>query len=315
MTADYQWSINEYVMRCEDGDDICEVVVEGRLDRDTVADAMERWAVLGVAVLDSSYFRIGDDDLAQHGLTPGVKAELVALSESLERRHTEATISATVAVVVDRDDELARAHSQYLFVTDGYSMESYALNAATLQRFVRLFLARAEVAAPDGVGQSAPVSVTGGELLTRFLPAAAAIGGCREALRALTPPLAPPDGWLRHVASDPQGHLTVDSFKVLADVLSKAGEGSRYDELAALSLSAAADMSSDPFRRVRGHDGVALLHKLFKTTWGRRIAGPGAQAWTEDRVARLLMLAVDSSRLDDTSLFQALRVRFATGST
>jgi hypothetical protein len=313
MSADYQWSIDEYVMRCEDGDDIREVVVEGRLDRDTVADAMERWEVLGVSVLDASYFRIGDEDLLQHGLTPGVKAELIALAESLEQRHVEVTIRATVAVVVDRDDELARAHSQYLLITDGYSMESYALNGATLQRFVRLFLARAEASSPGGVGQPATVSVTGDDLLTRFLPAAAAIGGCRVALRALTPPLAPPDGWLRHVDCDPQGYLEVNTAKILADVLSKSGQDSRHDELSALVLAATAEASSDPFRRVRGHDGMALLHKLFKTSWGRRIAGPGAQAWTEDRVTRLLMLAVDSSRLDDASLFQALRLRFALG--
>jgi hypothetical protein len=311
MTADYQWSIDEYVMRCEDGDDIREIVVEGRLDRDTVADAMERWEALGVGVLDASYFRIGDEELAEHGLTPGVKAELIALADSLEQRHAEATIRATVAVVIDRDDELARTHTQYLLITDGYSMESYSLNAETLQRFVRVLLARAETSSPDGEGNPTANSVTGHDLLSRFLPAAAAIGGCRVALRALAPPLAPPDGWLRHVDCDAQGHLAVDTPKILIDVLSKAGQESRNEELSALAVAATAEASSDPFRRVRGHDGMALLHKLFKTAWGRRIAGPGAQAWTEDRLSRLLMLAVDSARLDDASLFRELKARFA----
>jgi hypothetical protein len=73
-----------------------------------------------------------------------------------------------VAVVVDRDYDDVTVASRFLFQTDGYSMENYALDVAVIDRFVRMGLGRGTPAAGRGGAASPVVNACSGEDLRIF---------------------------------------------------------------------------------------------------------------------------------------------------
>jgi hypothetical protein len=143
MSDGYRWTLDEYVMRCEDGSDLEEILTEGEVDRDLFADAVKRWNLPDVNVIDASYLDVAIEELQTLALGEGVRATLLAVAIRLEQRAAETTLDAKVAVVVDRDYDPPACKSRFLFVTDGHSMENYALNATAFDRFVTIGLGRA----------------------------------------------------------------------------------------------------------------------------------------------------------------------------
>jgi hypothetical protein len=304
----YRWTLAEYVLRCEDSGNLTEVVVEGDLDRDVIEDALQRWGVTGATVIDMRDIGVTDEELASVGLGSGTRERLVAAALALEQRATESDVAGAVAFIADRDYEPPTTESRYLYVTDGYSIESYALNEATFDRFVRVVLGRARSSGGTGGGLGRRVHLcSGAELLERVLRPSIELAGIRLALKALQPSLAPSEKWTKDVNTDGDGIMTLRSAQVIERALQK---GKQQDEGAAVELqrnAAAAKARADPFRLVRGHDYVAALHKLLQTTWGRRIGGTNVKAWSEDRIARMLLVAALPDLLDQTQLFLALR--------
>jgi hypothetical protein len=307
----YRWTLAEYVLRCQQGADIAEVVVEGEFDRDLIQDAMERWGATDVTVLDSDYVYVLDDEVLAAGATQGVKGRILAIAAALSSAHVDDPVQANVVVVVDRDYD-ATGGGDFSLLTDGYSMESYVSTPSVLERFVRVWLGRASL--PRGAGRHAPRrrrTCSGAELYERAVAAGTSIAGVRMALRRLDDPVRLIDGWARYVTVSTDGAVVTRQESLLLSTLTAA---SRAEELSHVTPWLAEETEravGDPFRLVRGHDFVCLLLKLLRSTWGRRVAGSRFAHVDEQALLRTLALSAEQADLDSQPLFRDLRLRFA----
>jgi hypothetical protein len=309
--GDYRWTLNEYVLRCETGVDIRELVAEGEVDRDVLTDALARWKLDDVTVLDADYLFIAPEEVDSAGFSRGVKGALMTVASALDARSSEAPVEATVLIVVDRDFDGAAA-TEHLAVTDGYSLESYACSSAALERLIRLYLGRAEP--PPGSRGHRPrrrTTCSGADLVSRVEEPAVRIAAVRLVLRELDPTPGVFDGWPDYVRVDRDGRLTADDESLLQNVLLSAGQGERFEHLADHLHDVRRTVAADPFLLVRGRDFVCLLLKLLRSRWGRRIAGNTPRLMNESRFARLMLLAVPPSELDACPLFQRVRATFS----
>jgi hypothetical protein len=305
--------LDEYVLRCEDSSGLAEILVEGGLDRDVFADAVARWDVGDVAVVDSDYVTVSPERLQAFGLPgDGVKWRLVAIALELEGRAQAATVSARVAVVVDRDYDGPPPPSRFLFETDGHSLESYALDAEVLDRFVSIGLGRAErPAGRDGSRQGTPRTCSGADLLDRLLPAATEIAAVRRALREREPPLAPFMKWCDYAKPSRAGELRLDGRLLLARVFEFHGRNGEATAAEQRRRVAAAEVAADTFRLVRGKDFVDLLQRVLDSQWGRRFTNGAFRGWEGRQLSRFLMLAIPTQALDEKPLFQGVRAALA----
>ena len=312
MIDPYRWTLDEYVLRCEHGTDLAEVVVEGELDRDIIGDSLNRWGLEDVTVLDSDYIAILAEEIAQAGFNPGAKGRLATLAAALDTVSQDSSIAARVVVIVDHDYDGAPLVSDYLLVTDGYSMESYAMSERVFERFLRVALGRAPLPAGSKGRPERRTTCTGRELYQRIAPAACTVGAVRLLLRAVGQPLALFDSWSDYVRVRSDGHLLADGERLLENVLRAARRADEYENLRANLPDATARVSSNMFLLVRGHDFVTLLVKVFRGSWGRRLTGSRFNdSAAQSVLSRLLALAVDPAELDSFPLFQQLRVRMA----
>lgn len=298
-------------MRCEIGVGLDEILTEGGIDRDLFADAVDRWGVPHVSVIDADYVYVTANELTSLGLGSGVKASLLAVAFGLEQRAYIGSIAADVAVVVDRDYEPLEVVSRFLFVTDGHSMESYALAEPALERFVTVGLGRGKRASGRGGQGPNHLHVSSGkELLDRILTPAIELAAIRLALQELVPPLAPFRGWTRYLMSDSGGFMRLKSQELIKNILGHHGRQSEQASVDARYVAAVTEVRGNPFLLVRGHDFVTILHQLLRSTWGRRIAGSNVKAWSEDRLSRMLLLALPPDTLDATGLFGSVKAQF-----
>lgn len=307
----YRWSLAEYVLRCETGEDIREVVTEGELDAALVQDALSRWKASGVAVLDAQYIRVTAEEIAAAGFTPGVKGALSTIAHALDTGSRESGIAGTVVVVVDRDYDDGDP-TEHLALTDGYSVESYSCSATAIERFVSLVLGRGSLA--SGAGGRSPARRTtcsGADLLERIEPPAVSIAAVRLTLRVLEPPPGLFDSWSDYVTVATDGTMTISDERLLRNVLTPGGHEGRADPLVAELDDVRRLVAADPFRLVRGRDRVTLLLKLLRSSWGRRIAGTRFRQMSERELVRLLFACIDPAELDGYLLFQRLRQTFA----
>jgi len=309
--GNYRWSLSEYVLRVELGEDIREVLVEGVVDRDLFARAMRRWN-LGGAVRESDFIVVTPEETAALGLNHGVKAQLWTIAASLSAsRHSPALVN-RVAVVVDRDydDELAAA-AQFALYTDGFSIENYALDVAALDRFVEEVLGRS--ARPLGAGGRSTdrYSCSGLELYERIAEALVELASVRMTLRTASPPLTPFSAWLDYAVVDGNGRVSLDGDRLLVNVLTTMGRREECSTFRARRAESRALAANDPKRWVRGRDFVDLLSKVLRSKWGRRRNGNVATAGSATDMSRRLLFAVDPIQLDASVLFRSLRERFA----
>jgi hypothetical protein len=314
MTRTDAWTLEEYVLRLEDGRDIAEVLVEGSLDRDVFADAVRRWGMSEAAVLVADVVDVTPDEIAQWTPLSGVKGKLVTVACMLEARAQATAISARVAVVVDRDYDCTVATSRFFHLTDGHSLESYALDEEVLERVVTLGLGRRAVRNPrPGRSDSrGPTNTcTGEDLLRRLLAPAASVAGVRIALREATPPIATFDRWLRYAEYDSDGFGSLDGALLLKRVLERSARVSELSDLDSRRQLGVTAADSQPVRLVRGHDFVALFLKLMRSRWGVRMGGAIFRTWDAEQMARLLLLSAATASLDGTPLFQGVRSALA----
>jgi hypothetical protein len=304
MSNTYRWTLDEYVMRCEDERDLEEILTEGGLDRDLFADAVERWNTPHVNVIDADYLYVPVEDLQALALGEDVRARLLAVAVRLEQRATEANVGAKVAVIVDRDYEQPTCQSRFLFVTDGHSIESY-------DRFVTVGLGRGKrPAGRSGVTPEGVHLASGDEILRRVLAPAVRLAAIRIALSGLDPPLALFDRWTRYLDCDSEGNLTVKAELLMERVLQRSARAKEAAVIGERRLRAEIEVERDPFLLVRGHDFITILYQLLRSTWGRRIAGSNVKAWSEERLSRILLLGLPPDVLDATTLFGSVRAQF-----
>lgn len=310
-TEPYRWTLDEYILRCEQGTDLREIVVEGELDRDFLSDALARWGAGDVSVLDADYIEVSGQEVRDAGFNLGTKGRLLTVAAALERAKQAGALSATAAVIVDRDYDLALPVQESLLVTDGHSLENYALSTEALDRFARLVLGRAPLPAGARGGPAARrTACTGEDLYRRVQPALVEIAAVRLTLLSLERPLALFPRWLGYLSVGSDGLLTLRAQALLRNILNHAGLDHEYESAASRLSEEKARVSADIFHVVRGHDFVAVLYKLLLSSWGRRISGSHFAGKTETSLARLLLLSIDQAELDSTGLFTELRRRF-----
>jgi hypothetical protein len=312
MSAPYRWTLGEYVLRCEQGADLSEVVVEGELDRDLIVDALRRWGAARTNVLDADYLHVSDAEVRSAGFPPGTKGRLLTVATALESAKRARDLAARVVVIVDRDYDISVSSGDLLLITDGHSLESYALSPPALDRFARLVLGRGVLpVGSEGESAGRRTTCTGDDLYRRVSGALIEIGAVRLTLQSLSSPLGLFDGWARYVSVAPDGMLTTNAQALVRNVLNHAGLGHEHHLAESRLRQETARVSADVFRLVRGHDFVSLLSKLLRSSWGRRIAGSHFATTNEASLARLLLVSVDPTQLDGTTLFAELRRRFA----
>jgi hypothetical protein len=303
----YRWTLEEFVLRCRLGTEIREVITEGLVDRDVIQDALARWGESAVEVLDAGHLDITEAETVAAGFSPGVKGELLTLAASLQEAARGRPLAAEVVIVVDRDYDGETGLSPFALATDGHSLESYGLNERALQRMVRVGLAGGK--GPGGAGKH----TTGRQLYDRVVPAAVKLSAARKALQDLSTPPGLGDRWSRYATVGSDGSIEIRADKMLANRLVSLCRKEDVSEVMERYTDLVEVFSRDHFAYVRGHDFVALLHKLLADSWGRKRIGRGCLPGRPDDTARVLLLAVDTSELDQTELFQSLRQRFCPG--
>ena len=305
LTDPYRWTVAEYVLRCE-SQTIDELLVEGECDRDFFADTLARYGV-EVTVRDASYVTVAPAEIDAAGFARGVRGGLLTLAAAIQRRFSNDSFSSRVAIVVDRDYDGPLPHSvaEVALVTDGYSLENYTMDEAALDRFLLIFLGRS----PRPLGRDSAIptvrrTLTGRALRGHVLPACVELGAARKTLRRLDPSVGLPERWLDMVKVNVSGAAICDAETLVGRALGspRAIWGDVLDEERAV-------VSSDPVRYVKGHDYIMVLHKILKSTWGRSL-GVNFAIWTESRVNRVLLLALDRDVIDALPLFISIKARF-----
>jgi hypothetical protein len=308
MPETYRWTLAEYVMRVEDATNLKEVVAEGLLDRGVISDAIDRWGIPEVGVIDASDVWVSDEELDRIGLGTGVKRQLLAISLGVDEAAAITPISATVIVVVDRDYDPPLPPSLSLLETDGHSMESYAMDSSTLGRFIRV--GESQSAQPmDLRDGSAGNSGTARALLNKALLAAAELAAVRLTLRELEPPLAPFAGWPSYLGMDAGGVLHLDGTLLLSRVLVQHGRSGDVSGCEARRQAVVSTVLNDAFSLVRGHDFISVLHRVLKSVFG----GGFVRRWPEDALCRALFLGMAPEALDRQPMFEHLRGRLMRG--
>lgn len=310
MEETYRWTLDEYVMRCEDGVGLTEILTEGNLDRDVFAEAAKRWQIVAISVIDADYLAVTVEDMDDAGLPYGVRSQLLTVAQRLEEREAEGTIHAKIAVVVDRDYEPIRITSRFLFVTDGYSIENYLICEDVFDRFVMTGLGRAP--RPDGRdgGAATTVQCSGRSLLARVVAPAIELAGVRLALRDLSPPVAVFEKWPRYLTTDSDGKMILRGAALVAQVLQRERLGDETADTEKRREAAVVRVAASPITLIRGRDFVAILLQLLKSKWGRKLAG-NPQSWSDERLKRVLFLAVSPVRLDESGLFSSVKAHIA----
>jgi len=311
MDEPYLWELQEYALRCELGTRLREVVVEGALDRDVISDALRRWGATDVTVLDAGDIGVADELIRSAGFNLGVKGQLLTVATAVRAAADRSGASPNVVVVVDRDYDEAPTIADYVLMTDGYSMESYACSPGVLDRFVRLVLGSARLPKIGLAQRFRPgVGCTGADLFRRVLAAAVEIAAVRLTLLGLDPPPGILTSWSDYVSVSPDGALVARGMELLTNSVDHSG-ANLDAALAEEQLSANIHkVAANPFRLVRGKDFVILLLKVLRSSWGRRLAGTTFNKRSAEHLARLLTLSIEQTELDTAALFVELRCRF-----
>lgn len=313
LAAGHRWTLGEYVLRCEQGQDLREIIVEGELDREILTDALRRWKCEGVSVLDADYIQVSDEDIELAGVSRGAKGTLLTLVSALELSQIGAELATRIAIVVDRDYDEDVVVSNFLFLTDGYSLENYALTPQGLSRFANAALGRAPLpAGREGQTPERRIVCSGDEIYDRIVGGLSILAGLRLTLRTLNPPVSLFASWLDYARITSAGCLEVEAERLLQNVLSSAGRVEEAETLRG-TLGDMTDRAVRDVRRlVRGRDFVEVLRKLLDSSWGRRRGGHHPARVGARHLSRLLLFAMDTTELDSSTLFSGLKTRFTT---
>ena len=213
-------------------------------------------------------------------------------------------LHATVTIVVDRDYDGVPFSCAWLCLTDGHSMESYAMRASALERFVRVTLGRADHLHP---GPDRRLT-SGSDLRARVLDAALDVASVRLALESLDEPTGLIAHWLDYVTVTPDGRASGRPQELLRACL-LAGASHDRQALEQLRTEERERVASDTFRLAHGRDLVEILAKLLRGSWARALAGVYSRAKPRE-LARALIGCHDASDLDAQPMFATLRGRY-----
>lgn len=308
----YRWTLSEYVLRCALDADIRELLVEGEIDASFLLDALSRHGMADVNVFDADYVHVTKDEVDYAGFSSGAKARLLTIGAALVREEQRATLSATIAIVVDQNyDGVPHDLGEYVYGTDGYSIENYAINEQSVERFLRRLFGRT----PEPVGAGGrrrrrrTVEPASG-WLRRLLPPAMDVAAIRLTLRALPQPIALIDGWLDYFKVSSDGAFSGDPVDVARKSLIAAGV-----DVAGMSeqtLALARDrVTHSPVRLIRGRDYTDLFQKLLRSPWGKRNTGFNFATVPDEVVRRWIVAEAAPGAADAGMLVPALVERFA----
>ena len=137
--------------------DVCDIFVEGTTDKFFIEWYLRRKGHSNVAVYPIDVIAISEDVLVANGLsTRSNRAKVIALSCELARQQVKCR---QVMCVIDRDSDDAGDHTDanpHLYVTDGNSMELYALTPAVIEKFLLVALAGFPIAATNLISSLTP---------------------------------------------------------------------------------------------------------------------------------------------------------------
>jgi hypothetical protein len=308
-SARYRRTIPEYILECELYA-FRDLVVEGQADGFFYLEVLRRYGLLDVGVLSADFFNIPATAVKAAGFNVGAKGGLLTLACALSDRSAEVSLAARVVVVVDRDydEELPEKLAGFVVVTDGYSIENYALSSEALQRFAQSILGRGEL--PDG-DRPRKGSCTEVGLYDRVVPACVEVAAARRALRRVSKRVGLFKKWADYVRVSDTGVATANGEKLLKNIFERISV-KKASSIAEILSEERLVVSSDPFRYVRGHDFILVLHRVLKSSWGRKFSKKlNCATIPEETLQRILLLCVESSELDQMELFKELRLRFA----
>jgi hypothetical protein len=314
MTGDYlgehRWTLSEYVLRCETGHDIREVMVEGVIDRDLIATAVKRWG-LEVEVREGDFVSVSREEIDAAGFPKGVKGKLLTVAAALDASNEAKSVGSRVVIVVDRDFDPPVGPSEVLMETDGFSVESYALDTAALDEFANKILGRAPRPKGSGGQPQQKNSCSGPDLLGRVTSALVEIASVRMALLEAEPKMKPFSQWIARASIASNGDVSLSGVDLLRDVVIREGRSDELSELVEKQQAHRSVAHSDLKRWVRGHDYISVLSKLLRSPWGRKRNGDFATRGGEHALTRFLLFSIEGHDLDRQPLFAKLKSRFS----
>jgi len=272
--------------------DICDVYVEGVTDKCFVDWYLRRKGHNNVTVYPIDVIEVPQDVLMTHCLSAKLnRAKVIALSCELTRQQTTRR---RVMCVIDRDSDDGidvLSANPYLFVTDGNSLELYALTPAVIEKFLLVALAGFPIAADNLI-----------QKLATILEAVFSIRQTNERLKLGMQ-------WIPFCS-----YINIDmpsiSFRESAFIrayLHKNGKWQHHDQFVAMKNEVLCALSPDVSRRMRGHDLAELLHIVVRKFRKNR-------AFTSSAVLEgCLMATIEARDLESSPLFTALESHAAAG--
>jgi hypothetical protein len=303
----YKWTLAEYALRTRVSP-VAELVVEGDNDREFFGDLLQRYGIKQVGIIDASFIDVPTTTIHELGLAAGAKGSLLAAAYELVAGGVVSG-SSRILIIVDRDydGDIDARLSSVAAATDGHSLECYALSPLALDRFLSRSLG-VSTAKPR---QTAKVKSgrAGGDWYSRVLPACVELSAVRRTLRDVAPHVGLFASWQDYIKISADGFARVDGEVLLARVLAAAGESGDDGTKAALK-GARTSSAADPFRYVRGRDYVAVLSKVLRSSWGRRVPSFSVSNVKNDVVGRWLIVAACAPEVDEQPLPQRIRKDF-----
>jgi hypothetical protein len=265
--------------------DIRDVYVEGTTDKHFVDWYLRRKGHNNVTVYPIDVIEIPQDILISNNLSVGSnRAKVVALSYELVRQQA---VPRRVMCIIDRDsdDETDCINGNpYLFVTDGNSLELYALTTTVIEKFLLVALAG--------------FPITADNLIPKLNLILEAIYSIRQANVRLKFGME----WISFCS-----YINIDAMNIsfresdfIRAYLQKNRKWQYRDRFNSIKNEIQCSLSPQATRRIRGHDLSELLHIVVKKFKKDR-------AFTNSSVLEgCLMASIETRDLEPFPLFTSL---------
>ncbi len=287
-----RWAVDELFTKYELHPSLFDIYVEGEFDQDFLDQFMATLAQeASISVLSIDAIEIPSEKLTEFGLTLGSnKSRVIALAMLLEEKFGKRPSNITCLIDADMDrvlDSITSLH--YVDYTDFTCMEMYALNIATLKRFIT-FTCNLKDVHVDKVFQ----------LATLVLP-------CQFLARAVSLSLGlgtPVPHFTSGLKSKKDLH-SFDEAKYLKVFVDNAKCPERKTELSDQLLSLRAILPKDLRHKANGHDFISLL---FEYLW--RNDALKLKSKDGDVVSfggRILATALQFENLSNENLFMRIK--------
>jgi hypothetical protein len=292
----YRWTLDEYVLRCTLDASIRELLVEGTLDALFWGDVLDRARIDSVDVFDVGEVAIDGKQIADAGFTHGPKGCLLTLCLALVREPEE--IRGLVRCVVDHDfDGVPEGLAEFLVVTDGYSVENYAIGVASIGRFIARHFGALDASGVAGGTRSSRRDVPQ-EILDRLLPPSIAITAVRRVLRSRHPGVGVIERWPSRFKVRRDGHFDFDVRRLLQDCVNTGERAFADDDVDELHKEMKV-IGDSPRERVRGHDFTLLFLVLLRSRWGKAAVSDNVGAAEHEAFERWVVLDVAASDVEN----------------